>query len=313
MLAAAGLLMVVCGCTAPDREAEADALEQDLKGLAGVDDALVIYSNDLSSGSGISVNVTVGDPTDTHLTEIVKTIAESYGKDFEEYDQEATITVSDLVASLDYRPGGSSDLVELDADEVIGDVARARRLADELSIDGAPGQGWSRTGGRLSLNLPARSPDARTLAAVRRTLGDVPASVTITPRDLVGPRWTVAFPLAADAEAGIRHIIDSSALEAYRVAVAENVITHLEVRPAASVPVTEQGLRELLAVLDSAGHAPVMLRWEEAGDAERQVQGAVHLGGCSYGDTLGEKEPDRFLTPDALDLQERLRGEFDDC
>ena len=91
------------------------------------------------------------------------------------------------------------------------------------------------------------------------------------------------------------------------------MITRLEIRPAASIAATEQGVRDLLAALDSAGHEPVMVRWQEDSNAERKLLGSVHLGGCDYGNTLGEKEPEKYLTAEALDLQERLRGEFDDC
>ena len=44
-----------------------------------------------------------------------------------------------------------------------------------------------------------------------------------------------------------------------------------------------------------------------------QFKGMVDAGGCTYGTGEGELHPELYLTPDALELQLRLRNQFDKC
>lgn len=47
--------------------------------------------------------------------------------------------------------------------------------------------------------------------------------------------------------------------------------------------------------------------------AALQFKGMVDTGGCTYGTGEGELHPELYLTPDALELQLRLRNQFDKC
>lgn len=63
-----------------------------------------------------------------------------------------------------------------------------------------------------------------------------------------------------------------------------------------------------------SGHE-VLLSWfvDDQATGQPRFTGSVDVAGCNYPNTPVEHDPDKYLTPDALALQRRLREEFDHC
>jgi hypothetical protein len=52
----------------------------------------------------------------------------------------------------------------------------------------------------------------------------------------------------------------------------------------------------------------------ERADTSPNFSGSVDVGACNYiSNSEGELHPEKYMTPDALALQQRLRKQFDTC
>ncbi|MBF6413212.1 hypothetical protein [Nocardia cyriacigeorgica] len=62
----------------------------------------------------------------------------------------------------------------------------------------------------------------------------------------------------------------------------------------------------MIEVVEPTPEHPLYLWWHLPDTSA----GSVHVAGCEYAGTAGERNPEN---PEALDLQRRVRAEFDGC
>lgn len=290
---------MVAGCTGlPDRQREADRLEGELGSMPGVESVMMSYSNDFTAGSSLDVTATMPAASEKQIADVAKRINDLTQDDFEGYSQTTEFVVGNrITAEFDDA---------LNPDHV---ADRSRRLRQIGSAIPAAEITWAGN----DLDLDNAPPAAESFAAVRTGLPAGPAHVTVLPQG-DSPLWEVDFPFTARKEEHIRRQLSGLPVEVASVTVANGALSSL------SVGVHHPGTayRDLTAAIASIrpkpGH-PMMLQWtwDATDNAEREFAGSVHVSGCRYPRTTGEKDPRSYFTPDAIELQRRLRAEFDTC
>lgn len=303
------------GC-APDRGAEADELEQAIAAMPGVEDARVVYSNDVSSGTGISIDVDVESASAEDVEAVARSIAAAYDEDFEDYEQGVDFLVPG--GRVEYRPVEDEDEVELDPDQVVEDVDRIRGLATALEVAGngdtTADLRWQRgfRGTELQTSVGG---DPASVAAVRKAVADERVRVVLPDREGTGAHWTIDFPFAQSDEASVRRTLARLAPQVREVGITDGHLARLVVD--APAPATARDVLDgLIQQVGASRSRPLMLEWDEdfgKGGRERRFRGSVHVGGCGYGDNWGETEPEKFETDEALALQRALRQAYDAC
>ncbi|ETA66581.1 hypothetical protein AmyhaDRAFT_0343 [Haloechinothrix halophila YIM 93223] len=290
--------VVVAGCTGvPDREPQVQRLEDEVSAMPGVEDFRVIYSNSVKTGSKLNVTVRMPTASEAQIAEVATRITVLKQDDFDGYSESTEFEIGDRLM-LRFDGQLSSDRV----------VKRARRLRQLGSAVPKAEINWY--GGELELR---EAPDiAGSLAAVRTEFGSEPVRVEVMPDD--GPWWTVDFPFSIAQQQRIRGQLSELRVDVAYVRVANGRPSGLSV--GVSDPKTAyRDLNALIATMRPTREHPMSLSWRWDGSAQddRKFQGMVHVAGCGYSNTAGEKDPERYFTQKAIDLQRRLRDEFDTC
>lgn len=307
-IAAATLLGLSLGLGAcsPDRSDQVDELERAVEAMPGVEDVLTTYSNDFTAGKNLSIDVTMSEQAaEDEISDVVAAVAEQMGDDFDDYQRETEISLPDgrrLV--LGDRP---------DAEEVARQLPRLRELRGVVSGGfltwHQPPDGHS--GWELELSEVPDDP-LSVLDAVRTVLEDEPMRVAVTGAE--GPQWTVDFPFSADAQEAIVTALTDSAAEVETVAITDDQVAALRIE-SEDDPQAADRLTATIDTVNETSSGDWMLTWSASSDeGDRKFAGSVHVGGCDYDtNTVGEKEPERYYTPSAIDLRDQLRERFDTC
>lgn len=290
---------VLSGCTGlPDRQREAERLEVELSSMPGVERFTASYSNDYTAGSYLNLTATMPAAPEGQIAEVAKRINDLKRDDFDGYRQRTKFIVGNRIT-------GEFDAV-LNPDQV---ADRSRRLRQIGSAAPTADITWSGNG----LDLRNAPPAAESFAAVRSGLAAKPAHVTVLPQD-TSPMWEVDFPFNAQQEAHIQRQLSGLPVDVAAVTVANGALSSLSVR--VHDPKTAyQDLAAVIAPVQPTPEHPMMLQWTWAGTetAERKFAGSVQVSGCQYPRTAGEEDPHSYYAPEAIDLQRRLRDEFDTC
>lgn len=301
-------VLLAVACAPPDRRAEADVLERRIAQMPGVERVDVRYTDGLSLGPNIGVDVVVTGADTAQIVAVATTVADAVSADFDGYGRSVSFRVAD---------GGE---LEVSGDPVPATVGERTRALRELLTD-VPGArvSWSESADAQTVAVSDAAP-APVLASLR---AQAPASgLVVTIRgDGHRPWWTVVLPLAVTDETVVRAAVERSPLPVSSIrvqdghAAAVTVRTHEDVQ-AHEVAAVEEAIGTVIELFAPTPAHPLLLDWEgpEADDRDAPgFAGRVHVGGCAYPRSLGETEPERFYTPEAIELRDRLRDRYDRC
>jgi hypothetical protein len=308
---AVALSAMVSGCGAPDRKSTADQLTQAIKGMPGVQDATVNSTNGFEQGATVNIWVYLPDAAPKQIEDVVTRINTVRGDAFKAFDQTADFAVTPSRTVLVKRGA------DLDPGNVAADADALRRLtaaveAAEVSI--------FRNKSTADLKLTkVTTPADDVFTAVRAGFGDdAHLDLDLFPAPNIDtPVWKVAFPFAAADQQRVDQQLTAMPASISTITVgAHGTITDLGV----GLHNRDTAYQDLVSVIGitGAGSAHALnLSWRLAGDRADQSPrfgGSVDVGACNYiPNSEVERHPETYLTPDARDLQQRLRAQFDTC
>ena len=301
-----GLLAVVVGCTgAPDRHEEAARLESAITQMPGVDSASVSYENAFARGATLGIDVAMPTATASQIGDVVSALGRLKGQDFDGFYQWTNITVTPR-QRLVVRIGGDPNLAALTTQ------------VDQLrGVEAAfPDETIEQYSGIDITDLTMPVPEA--LARVRTAVGGGQVEVVLKPKQASSePLWDVEFPFPADRETAIRQQLDRMPVTLDGIWIGkQGYLTRLTV----DVRHRDRAYEDIVATIAASGadkDRPMSLLWRaQDGPQDRNeptFHGEVSVGACSYGpDDQGQPDP-KYITPDAIDLQKRIRKRFDTC
>lgn len=305
------LTCVMSACGAPDRKAEADQLKQAIKQMPGVQDADVSYTNNFEQGAIVRIVVYLPDATSKQIEDVVARINAVRGDAFKAFDQKAEFAVT---PTRTVRVDRGADL---DSAGIAADAEGLRRLsgavdAGEISI--------FRNNSTADLTLTGvATPANDVFNAVRAGFGDdAHVTVDLQPASNTDEHpWKVAFPFTAADQQRVDQQIAAMPVSVWTTAVGPHgAIADLSVR----LRNRETAYQDLVSVIGITGAGPahaLNLGWQlegERADTSPNFSGSVDVGACNYiSNSEGELHPEKYMTPDALALQQRLRKQFDTC
>jgi len=265
--------------------------------MPGVENLTSNYSNDYTAGAKLYITVTMPAASDVQIADVARRMNDLKGTDFDGYTQTTEFVLGNRI---------KAEFADVLNPAQIAD--RSRRLRQIGSALPTADIAWF--GG---LDLRNSPPVAESLAAVRIGLGTVPAQVVISPADR-SPMWTVDFPFNAQREENVQRQLSGLPLGLRAVTVKSGALSFMSVT--VQDPKTAyQDLTRVIERVRPGPEHPVTLYWigPEAKYGGLKFNGSVHLSGCQYPRNAGEEEPQKYLTPEAIELQRRLREEFDTC
>lgn len=293
-------MLATVSCGGPDRSGAADDLERQIAQMPGVGTAYVVHTDDFTSGSVLGVSVDMIGADVEQVVDVAARIESIVGDDFDGYRRSATFRVA---------VGGDVDVVGVLDPAEVGDHTRIVR---EI-LTRQPGTSITWTDRDSGQQVRTRGADSAVVFEALRHRPDAREPVTAV---IVGePRWSVVFPFEIDDEAAIRATVAGSPLPVEGLDITGGHVSALWVR----VDDVTTAARDLPAVIDlfaAGAEHPILVRWDGPRPAERDAPffgGTVHVGGCDYPDNLGESDPERFHTADALELRAELRARYDTC
>jgi hypothetical protein len=311
-IAAIFFACVLSACGTVDRKADADQLQRAIKTMPGVVDARVDYTNDSERGATLKVSVHMPDAPPQQIADVAARINKVRGDAFNAFDQTAEFSVT---PSRQVRVTRGADL---DPAGIAADAEHIRRFSE--AVDAAQ---VSISGRQLSTPAGLRVDEVKTpaddvFAAVRAAFGnDAQLSLDMLPAANVKmPLWSVSFPLSAEEEQRVDQQMAAMPVSIWSITVGpQAAIVNLNV----ALHTPDTAYQDLVSVIDTTeaeGAHPLDLGWRmesQSAFETLQFKGTVDADGCAYAHTQGEMHPEFYLTPDALEVQQRLRAQFDKC
>lgn len=315
------LVTLALGCTgAPDRRADSERLKAAIAGMPGVTDASVNYENAI--GRGASLNITVSMPTATRqqMVDVIDRINTVRGTLFDGYYQ-----------TVAFQPAGSSTQhfevrcgAALDAATIADEALALRLLSARIRAGSAD---WFCDPGNRRLTISENTTAiGEILDAVHAADADTPTtSLEIMAADsapAMAPFRIVNIrnPFSSDDWAGFQNLVTRLAITPWAAGVGPgSAVNHVSfgVRSPATA---YQQLTAVIAAVGAGKEHPLLLAWGLDNPPPRTAgaptfSGSVIVGACNYGSppSEGELHPEKYLTAEALDLQRRLRTEYDTC
>lgn len=317
-LLAAFLVVAVGGCGAPDRRDEAQRLGEALKAMPGVTDAHVSYENAIGRGASLGVYVFAPDASRQQFVDLVNRYNEVRGNRFDRYDQNVTIHPAPA-QNAEIRCGS-----ELDADVIATQAMALRELSSRVSAGDT--DWWCGPQNRTLTIRENRAPVTQVLqvlhasgadvAPVRLDLTSASSSTEMDPFSVVH----ITFPFTVEDWSRFQALASRLDTLPWSAVVGPgSTIAGLGVSvesPSAAEP-------ELVSVIAAVGadeRHPLNLSWTFLGAPpgkpdEKSFKGQVQVGGCSatFSKMEIELHPEKYLTPEAVALQKRLRETYEVC
>lgn len=311
MAIALALCCVVSACGAPNRKAAADRLKLAIKEMPGVQDADVSYTNNFEQGAVVRIVVFLPNADTKQIEDVVGRINAVRGDSLNAFDQKAEFAVT---PSRTVRVGRGADL---DPRSIATDSENLRQLSG--AVDTAE-MGLFRNNATADLKLTqVTKPADDVFQAVRAAFGDgAHLTLDLQPASNVDEHpWTVAFPFTAADQQRVAQQIAAMPASVWTTRVGPHgAIADLSVR----LHKRDTAYQDLVSVIGITGAGPahaLNLDWQWEGErpgTSPNFSGSVDVGACNYiPNTEAEQHPERYLTPDAVALQQRLRKQFDTC
>ncbi|MBF6437985.1 hypothetical protein [Nocardia cyriacigeorgica] len=295
------VVVAAVGCTGlPGRPTQVKQLQAEIAVMPGVESFSASYSNNITHGAVLDLWVRMPGASEDQIAAVARRINEIKADYFEGYDQTTEFIVGER---LKVRRGE-----RLDPDQVAADARGVRQIGGAL-----PGTEVSWFRGKVATITLNHSPAAaESLAAVRPVIGTDALGVDILPAG-DAPMWWVGFPLTAEREQQLLTLVNGLPVQVLAVRIEDGHMSNMSVgvRDPASA---YADLAAAIAALQPTTRHPMLLRWSGTrGPDGKSFSGSVHVGGCSYGTTAGEQDPESYYPPEAIDVQRRLREQFDTC
>lgn len=295
--AVVAMVFVSVGCTGlPGRPAQVKQLDAEISAMPVVELYSAVYSNDITHGSVLDLSIRMPAATEDQVTAVARRINEIKGDHFEGYDQSAQFVVG---KGLTIRRGE-----QLDPEELGTDTRLIRQVGGALP-------GSEITWFRDRIEIREAPPAAQSLAAVRAVIGNAPTTVEVMPAG-DDPMWRVDFPFSAEREQQFQQLLAGLPVSVNTLTIADGHLSNM------SVNVRDMGSAydDIVAVIEAVRPTPehpLFLMWNLPKGSGKTSGGTVHVAGCEYPGTAGEKDPEKYYSPEALDLQRRVRAAFDGC
>ncbi len=275
--------------------------------MPGVDSVNIGYENSFERGSTLHVQVQLPSASVQQIADVATTVNKTVGDDFENYEQWIDFAVAADSRVMIKRAA------RLDPAEIAHDARVARDIA--TALDGSSVE-WFRNDraptNRLEVKAPSSTATAG-FAALRAVLGDNAVDVSLA-AGAIG--WGVMFPFSLQDEVSIAQRIARMPVDVYAVSVGtDGAIARLSV----ALRDRGNGYDDLSAAITTAGGGPAQplyVYWtanEKRPDPGLRFQGSATVGFCDYPRTLGETDPEKYYTADAIALQKQVRERFDVC
>lgn len=296
IVAAVGL----SGCFGPDLSDRAHDIGAVLSTKAGVEDVSTVYQNGFDSGRLLAHTVTMStDATHNQTLEVAAAFDQETGPDFDRYDQELRLLVSDQ--ELDIRDNTSSDIMAERTSHLL-------ILATLLSADRIE---WNRQSKQStfedSLELrDAQTDPFRTISAVRTELGS--EDFQLRTRAPSQAEWNVDFPFSEQAQNRLETAISPILDQNDEIRIEDDQVSSYSVEIPDGPEAVSQ-LRDTIERIDVVNTQPWDFHWTlNAGPNNQWNPGWVNVGGCDYGD-----EPDSQSATGAQTVEDQLRALYDTC
>ncbi|MHC9294980.1 hypothetical protein ACRCUN_21160 [Mycobacterium sp. LTG2003] len=300
MLLVSGLL-AACGVV---KNIDTEPLVNAVNGMPGVTKAWVTYDDD-GLDSIATLQVQMPSATARQISDVVDTIEQERTSDSSDFLERVRLTVAD-------KPNVSiqRDAKSLNGTEIADNSERLREFATTIAPTSPKAQ-VADTADQLTVRMLA-TPISDTLAALRKSLGDKTVRVQLLAESGDAPQWRVTLPLSAADERRINEQLAAVPAELTSVTVDNGTITGLGL--VVSSQTGYQNLVETINVVGAGPDQPLWLTWHTAPKDHTQLYtGSVDVGGCDYPESRREEQPQEYLSPDELGLQEHLRLQFDTC
>lgn len=311
-------LGITAGCGVPDRSEDAKRLESAVVAMPGVKEAHVGYENAVGRGASLNVDVVIPAATRQQIVDVADRINAVRGNLFDRYSQSVSFYPAES-RSVEQRCGSSLDPAGI-ADQAIGLRLLASRITAE-SVDS------SCTRENLTIHAE-RTPMAEVLGVLRDAGYDTSgSSVDINAAGSAGPISTLAihFPFSDDDWKRFQALIGRLPATPWLAGVGPgSAIGGLGVTVRSPATAQDQ-LSGVIAAVGAGKDHPLTLKWgldnpPKTKPGVPEFTGSVDVGGCSYADpqygnsrTDLEMHPEKYLTPEALEVQRAMRARYDSC
>lgn len=319
--------VVTTACTGvPDRSQEAGQLKGILSAMPGVAYAEVIYSTDFENGATLIVKLSLPDATRQQVVDVVGAVNQARESQFRDHRRQ----------QITYRVNGydmECSAVDANGDALNADaMSDAEALADEvvalqkLSATVSAEMGWASCGGdNRTLTLRgAESSVPQVLAAVQAAglgLTEVDMGFGSSETSVKNPLYgvTLHFPVSLQDWERVKGLVLGLDATPRAVELGPGPTIRGLTVGVKSPSSAYQQLSTTITQLGGRGQNRLLLGWElEDRDREtpnaKKFEGSVDIGGCEYRqNAMSEQQPEQVFTPEALEVQKRLRELYDTC
>ncbi|OBG21548.1 hypothetical protein A5768_25935 [Mycolicibacterium fortuitum] len=286
------------------RKIDTDPLEVTISAMPGVAKAWVSFDED-ELDSIATLNVQMPGADAGQISDVAQAVSSAHGDGSADYLKRLRLRIGDAPAVTALR-----DVTSLNAAVVVTDSTTLRSFAAVVASTSPAAQiDWA-TDNRLTVRQ-LTTPVPEVLQALR-DVGVTASTVHLLPVDSAAPSWRVTLPLSRDQEQRIHRQIAAMPAQLVRIAVRDATITDLGV--VVSRQAAHRALVDIISIVGAGPGHPLWLTWHLAPrDITQQYDGSVHVGGCDYPDSRLEQQPENYLSAEEIELQDRLRAQFDTC
>lgn len=314
VLCVAAVATVTLGCTGvPDRGREAQRLADTIAAMPGVGSADFAHENALGRGATLNGTVWMPDATPAQISDVVNRMNDVRGDRFDGYDQSVTFQItSDRHFAVECAAA-------LDANTIAAQSVALRGLSTRITVSGADAS--CGTADRAMTLRDNETPIPQVLAALRSVNADLASVDIMAGQQRAGMEpfstITIRFPFSMADWNRFQDMVSRMDGRPWSAGIGPGPAVNalgVAVRSAASA---YQQLSNVIAEFGAGPRQPLWLSWglenPPGGDA-LTFQGRVDVGGCRYGTpTMGDENPEKYYTRESIELQTRMRAQYDTC
>ncbi|MCI4010583.1 hypothetical protein [Brevibacterium sp. ZH18] len=305
----AALIIGLSGCIGrADLSDRADEIEAALSALPGVEKISGEYQNGFDSGRRLVYRVDMAPgATDGDLVNVAETLNSEAGDDFVNFERDLTLRLPHISVALNGKP---------DIGQLRQQLPRLRSLTSALSAETLSWEANNDNDLDDSLTIRDSDGDAFTvLSAVRDVFGS--QQMRVNYGNSGTSAWEVEFPYSLQAQNTLAAALHSGTREMNKIEIDDDHVTFASARLTTEANATTK-LTTLIDQINGGTSEPWRFTWlaEQPGGRQNNKTpgGTVSVGACTYDmKSNSEREPARFLTSNALKIQDTLRAKYDTC